>query len=652
MTEMRVTVDRTPVTPAVRSRAKEYFQSSSDQLNRRVDRMFLWLLTAEWPGMIVTALLLEPRVWNGASNRLHPHVWAAILAGPAFILPSIFTAHFYPGRQLTRHVIAAAQILISILLIDITGGRIETHFHVFGSLAFLAMYRDWRVLITASVLTALDHLIRGIWWPQSVYGVLTISPWRWVEHAWWVSFEDFFLIFGIQRSIQEMWMVALGKAQLYEDAFHDVLTGLANRRFLKESFESSQTRGQNSRKAVLFIDLDRFKQANDTLGHTIGDKLLAFVAERLKQAVSADQMLARVGGDEFVVLLNDLSDVEEATYMGSRLLGALASPFEVDGHRLMLSATVGISVSPDHGTDLPTLQERADKAMYVAKLRGRNQCAVYSPEVDHREKIQKEIDRDLHKAWARGEFCVHFQPLVDRNEELTGFEALLRWTHPDYGNIPPSDFIPLAERSGLIIGIGEWVLAEACRQCHLWEQERNGWLGIAVNVSAVQFEQPDFPERVRDILREFRVEPSLLTLEITESALVRDLERTRKHIDRLRQGGIRVALDDFGTGYSSLSYLRTLSADAIKLDREFVHREFGNSPNILGSIIDMAHRLGLEVIAEGIENREQAERLQGLDCDGFQGFYFGRPLPAESAAKMVGQAQMEHSDAELAGAGR
>ncbi|HEY3928043.1 MAG TPA: GGDEF-domain containing protein, partial [Candidatus Koribacter sp.] len=195
-------------TPALRRRAAQYFRYSIDELACQVDRMFVWLLAAEWAGMVATAAIVSPRVWNGVQNSLHPHLWAALLAGPAFILPAILLATFYPGSHLTRHVIAVAQILVSVLLIDGTGGRIETHFHVFGSLAFLAFYRDWRVLITASVVTAVDHFVRGIWWPQSVYGIATASPWRWVEHAWWVIFEDFFLILATRRSIQEMWAVA------------------------------------------------------------------------------------------------------------------------------------------------------------------------------------------------------------------------------------------------------------------------------------------------------------------------------------------------------------------------------------------------------------------------------------------------------------
>jgi hypothetical protein len=235
---------------------RQYYAAAFDARAARVDRMMIWLLAAEWLGLIATAAIISPRVWNGTASALHPHLWAAMLAGPSFILPVIGIALLYPAHRLTRHAIAAAQILVSVLLIDSTGGRIETHFHVFGSLAFLALYRDPGVLLTATVLTAGDHFFRGTWWPQSVYGVLTVSPWRWVEHAWWVVFEDVFLLLSMKTSIREARLIAANKATLYEGANHDVLTGLANRRLLQEKFDAIGPRERGSKSAVLFIDLD------------------------------------------------------------------------------------------------------------------------------------------------------------------------------------------------------------------------------------------------------------------------------------------------------------------------------------------------------------------------------------------------------------
>lgn len=304
---------------------------------------------------------------------------------------------------------------------------------------------------------------------------------------------------------------------------------------------------------MLFVDLDRFKQANDTLGHTIGDKLLILVARRLADVVGDENTIARVGGDEFFALLDGVSGCDQVIEVGSRLLNALMAPFNVEGHQLLLSASVGISLWPEHGEDLETLQERADRAMYTAKAHGRNQCAVFSSEVARQENKQRELVRDLSMALPNWELRVHYQPLVDRQGQLIGFEALMRWMHPLHGLVPPSEFISLAERSGAVVGMGEWVLGEACRNCLGWQKSAGGPLGVAVNVSLVQFEEPNFPERVKLILQECGLEPSLLTLEMTEGVLVRDLERARRQLTGLRALGVRIALDDFGTGYCSLS---------------------------------------------------------------------------------------------------
>jgi diguanylate cyclase (GGDEF)-like protein len=625
--------------PALTAQASQNFHTLVRNLTLRADLILAWLLAAEWPALVVTALILSPRTWSGASSSLHPHLLAALLAGPVFILPAILFAVRNPGRHLTRHVLASAQIFVSILLIDVTGGRIESHFHIFGSLAILAFYRDWRVLVTASAITAADHFIFGYWWPQSVYGVLTTSPWRWIEHAFWVVFEDFFLILMNRTSIQEMWTVATREAQLSWGAYYDFLTGLPNRRALQERFEALSVDKPAFRGAVMFIDLDRFKQANDTLGHSIGDKLLKQVAQRLAAAIQPDQMLARIGGDEFLVLLDRGAshagqDLCEYGPLANRLLGAIAQPFEIDGNRLFLSASVGISFYPDHGARLDELQDRADRAMYVAKAQGRGGYMVFSSEVARREMVVHEIERDLHYALSRREIRLNFQPLFDRGGGLTGFEALIRWRHPKHGEVPPSDFIPMAEHSGQILELGEWVLDEACRSCAVWN-EGGRRLGIAVNVSGYQFDQNDFPEIVRRTLEQTALDPALLTLEVTESVLIRDIDRARRHLSVLRSSGIRVALDDFGTGYSSLSYLTTLPADTIKLDRSFLNRDFGNSDAVIESVIDMAHRLNLSVVAEGVESERQNERMKDLQCDEMQGFFFSPPVSFEEASAII-----------------
>jgi diguanylate cyclase (GGDEF)-like protein len=550
---------------ALRQKAAEYFQSYQDQMAAQVDRMMAYLLTAEWIGALILAVVLSPQTWNGGESRVHPHVLTVLLLGPLVVGGPVMMAFMYPSSAVTRHFIAVAQILMSALLIDITNGRIETHFHVFGSLAFLAFYRDWRVLVTASAVTAVDHLVRGVWWPQSVYGVLTVSPWRWVEHAWWVSFEDVFLILSIRRSLGEMKTVALREAELSYGAFHDVLTGLANRRLLDERFNhyASSAQDRIRQGAILFVDLDRFKHVNDTLGHAVGDRLLVQVAERLTGVLRAHDTVARVGGDEFVILIERLTSDKAAQQVGDAVLSAFNLPFDVDGHQLLLSASVGISFFPRDSSELSALQRAADLAMYEAKTSGRNRCLLFSPEMNIREQTRTELSRDLYHAISRGELDVHFQPQIGLDGNVTAFEALLRWNHSTRGLVTPSEFIPLAENSGLILAIGEWVLQRACEECRKWGQSGYTEMKVCVNVSAIQFEQPGFSDIVEGVLRDTGLKPSLLTLELTETVLMTDLALAREHLTRLRALGIGIALDDFGTGYSSLSYLQALPADIL-----------------------------------------------------------------------------------------
>ena len=621
---------------ALDAKAQEYYQKLHRSFAEHVDRMMVYLLPLEWLGAVCAALILSPKTWSGNVWHLHPHVWTALLFGPAIVALPVALGILRRGDVITRHVIAASQILMSVLLIDVTGGRIETHFHVFGSLAFLAFYRDWRVLVTASAVTAVDHIVRGIWWPQSVYGVLTVSPWRWVEHAWWVIFEDIFLTISSFRSLTEMLRIAVRETQLSYGANHDVLTGLANRRLLSDRFDHILGKGEPGQAgAVLFIDLDRFKQVNDTLGHGIGDKLLEQVAERLAGVLQANDSIARVGGDEFVVLLDGKGRAPEAARVGERLLAALNQTFETDNHPIVLSGSVGISFYPEHGRTLEELQSAADHAMYEAKAQGRNRCEIFSHELLAREQMRNQLERDLYRAIPRGELEVYFQPQVDGNHAIRGFEALLRWNHPVHRRISPAEFIPIAEKTALIVSLGEWVLREACKACKRWQEGDGAGITVAVNVSALEIERPDFVESVLRMLRETDLDPPLLTLELTESVVMKNLDQTSAALHKLRSEGVRIALDDFGTGYSSLSYLQVLPADKVKLDRGFVSRGFEDSPNMVASVIEMAHRVGLDVVAEGVETSSQCAELRRLSCDEIQGFFYSPAVSAEEALEML-----------------
>jgi diguanylate cyclase (GGDEF)-like protein/PAS domain S-box-containing protein len=439
--------------------------------------------------------------------------------------------------------------------------------------------------------------------------------------------------------------VAIDQKELTErlawQAQHDDLTGLPNRRLfddgLRHALATAARRGEGL--GLLFVDLDRFKQVNDTLGHALGDEMLRVVAERLRAAVRPADTLARMGGDEFTVILPGLTQPQEAVRAAKRVLEALREPIEVEGHELFVSGSVGIATYPQDGGDSATLQRSADIAMYRAKANGRNgfQCFTSAMNAEATERLA--LETMLRRALANGELELRFQPELTRGAGLTGFEALLRWHHPRLGQVPPSKFIPVAEESGLVVPIGEWVLREACRELSSWGAAARG-LRVAVNFSPSQFVQADFVETVEAALAESGLPASGLELELTESMLMRDYAASAEKLAQLRALGVSVAIDDFGTGYSSLSHLHRLPIDALKVDQSFVRDLGAGAPGahaLVEAIVALGHGLGLDVVAEGIETREQFEWLDRAGCDRFQGYLFGQALTAREARTLAEQ---------------
>jgi diguanylate cyclase (GGDEF)-like protein/PAS domain S-box-containing protein len=440
---------------------------------------------------------------------------------------------------------------------------------------------------------------------------------------------------------------AIGRARLYTRvreseerltyrAFHDPLTGLANRSLFLNRLEHARARAKRrkGRLAVLFMDLDNFKVINDSLGHDIGDRLLVTVAERLRTCVRPQDTVARFGGDEFVALLEDLADAGAAARVADRIMDELREPFEIDGHRLHTSASIGIALDAASGGDL---LRAADTAMYRAKENGKGRYEVFREAMHDRAVERLRLENDLRAVLNRDELAVHYQPKVSlRTGKVVGLEALLRWRHPEYGLLSPGDFMPLAEQTGLIVPIGRWVLLETCRQARTWREihPNNPPLMACVNLSVRQLRQTDF---VTEILDETGLDPGSLVLEITEDAVMEDAQSAIGALKRLEGLGIKLAIDDFGTGYSSLSYLRTLPVDYLKIDRSFVER-LGEDPRdaeIVSGTITLAHTLGLEAVAEGVENADQLEQLREMGCDLAQGNHFSRPLAAPEAKRYL-----------------
>jgi diguanylate cyclase (GGDEF)-like protein/PAS domain S-box-containing protein len=426
--------------------------------------------------------------------------------------------------------------------------------------------------------------------------------------------------------------------QLKHQAFHDPLTGLANRALFVDRVEHALARGERDgmRVAVLFVDLDDFKTINDSLGHNGGDEVLVAVAGRLRECFRPGDTFARFGGDEFAILVEDTS-LSNATSVAYRIVDALGEPFSIGGREVMIHASVGIEFAEAQGTRTDELLRNADVAMYVAKGKGKARYQLFEPGMHTAALRRLEVKADLRRAVEKDEFVLHYQPIVSLNGgALLGMEALVRWNHPERGLLPPLDFISVAEQSGLITPLGRWVLREACRQATKWPLS-NPSISLSVNVSTTQFQQPGLVEDVANALWDSGLDPSILTLEITESVLVHDTDAVIEKLHRLKDFGVKVAIDDFGTGYSSLGYLKRFPIDILKIDKSFIDG-VGNGAEeaaIAQAIIKLGESLGLEVVAEGIELPEQIDALQLLRCERGQGFFFSAPVDAETMGGLL-----------------
>ena len=440
-------------------------------------------------------------------------------------------------------------------------------------------------------------------------------------------------------------------AELTHQARHDPLTGLANRMFFTEQITELLDDDAGTGAAVLFVDVDRFKVVNDSLGHAAGDRLLTILGERLRAAIRPGDLPARFAGDEFVVGLTGVRDMDAAATEAQRLLAALNQTTLLDGHELAMTVSIGVAAGIP-GDTAHTLIARADTAMYEAKSRGKARVAVFDGSASVRNDSTLELERQLRHAIEDGQLRLRYQPIVSvHSGAIVGVESLVRWQHPERGLLGPDAFIPLAEESGLIIPLGTWVLREACAQLDRWRPLLRDGVGfsVTVNVSARQLPDPQFPAVVAAAVRDYRINPASLCLEITESALLQDTMAVEEALNSLRRIGVRIAVDDFGTGYSSLSHLRLLPIDMLKIDRSFV-KEVGvnaDSTAIVGAVIRLAGALGLSYVAEGVEERDQLNWLASMGCEMAQGYYLAMPEAPETVAKLLAAGTVRGSDASV-----
>jgi diguanylate cyclase (GGDEF)-like protein/PAS domain S-box-containing protein len=429
-------------------------------------------------------------------------------------------------------------------------------------------------------------------------------------------------------------------SQMIHSAQHDIVTNLPNRLLLNDRISQSISLARRQRKnaAVIFLDLDRFKYINDSLGHGVGDELLQSVSRRLISSVRSSDTVSRQGGDEFVVLLSEIAHPEDAATSAQKILLSLSAPHFIKGQNLHIDGSIGISIYPEDGADAETLIKNADTAMYHAKESGRNNFQFFTAEMNLKAVKRQTVEGSLRGALLRGEFLLHYQPKVNLDTgEITGVEALVRWQQPGRGLILPSQFVPVAEDCGLLLPIGRWVLQEACRQAREWQDAGLPFRRISVNISASEFRDSSFLAGVRSTLRQTGLDARYLDLELTESVLMENAESSAAKLHALKALGLHIAVDDFGTGYSSLSYLRQFPIDVLKIDQSFVH-QISDDPNdsaIVRAIIDMGRNLMQRVIAEGVETQEQLVFLRARHCEEGQGYLFSRPLAAAQLSRVL-----------------
>lgn len=434
--------------------------------------------------------------------------------------------------------------------------------------------------------------------------------------------------------------IQTAKIELDHLVHHDVLTGLPNRVLMYDRLTQAIALARRTGKqlAVMFMDLDGFKHINDSLGHTIGDQLLQSVGQRVLGCVRQSDTISRQGGDEFVALIPDIDHAEDAALAAQKMLAAIALPHRIEQHDLHISASIGISIYPDDGLDMETLIKQADIAMFHAKDKGRNTYTFFEQKMTTRAIARQTTEASLRLALVRQEFVLHYQPKINLHSGMiVGVEALVRWQHPQHGLLTPTDFVPVAEDSGLIVPLGRWILREACRQAQAWQDAGLPPITISVNTSALEFRVADFLVNLREILEETRLQPRYLELELTESVLMRGASAGDSVLHALSALGVQLAIDDFGTGYSSLSYLRQFPINALKIDQSFINNMTHNADDasLVSTVISMGKNLKQRVIAEGVETAEQVAFLLDHHCDEGQGFFFGHPMGAAALTPLL-----------------
>ena len=608
----------------------------------KADKVMLWLLFIQWGiATFITSITFSTYLLGFIGGGL---VFGVIAIG----------YKYFRGTRTFRSLAATALMVFSAIYIQQHFGRIEFHFHVFVAMAFLTLYEDIFPILIASIVVIFHHLTFNYLQQYEVQLLDTAI----VIYNYGCGLDIVFLhaIFVVAEAITVAYIVKMNiehsielieskhdikklNKQLTHSVMHDFLTGLPNRQNLYNKMELliAESKRYKHRFALLFIDLDNFKNINDSLGHHIGDELLKRVTQRVQSSLRESDILARLGGDEFIILLNDVKSEEEVLKVISKELELFRKEWHIDSHKLLISSSIGVAMFPSDGDTIEDLMKNADIAMYRAKELGRDNFSFFTKELDRKVHEALEIENDLNYALQRDEFRLFYQPKVHvASGKIIGAEALIRWEHPKKGLVFPDMFIHLAESTGFILKLGKWVMDESVNALKRWEDE-NLDLNVAFNVSTRQFQHSEIVEELSQKLQTSLVNPSKIYIEITESIMMESLKQTMDKLDKLKALGVKISMDDFGTGYSSLSYLQKFPIDSLKIDKTFVDEIENDTKEtvLFNTILSMGKNLKLNIVAEGVEEEYQLDYLKKKGCPYYQGYYFSKAVPEEEFLELV-----------------
>ncbi len=608
------------------------------------DKVMLVLIVIQWfIATLVTSITYDTYLYG--------------FIGGGLITAVLFLAYrTFKGTQVMRALMGVGMMLFSLIYIQQHLGRIEMHFHVFIALAILSLYKDIVPIIVAASTTILHHIVFNFLQLNevSLFGmpVMVFNYGCGMDivllHAVFVIAETLVIGYIVKLQIEyaieinrsENQVVGLNK-ELTFSSLHDSLTGLPNRNSLYMQLERimSVSNNGNSKFAVLFLDLDHFKNVNDTLGHNIGDTLLKAIAKQLKLIVRENDIVARIGGDEFIIVVNNFNDLSALEQIITKILDLFHNEWNIQPHSLRLSTSIGVAIYPDDSKDINELMKFADIAMYKAKGEGRDQFSFFTSRLNEKVHEEVAVANDMHRAFNKGEFELYYQPKVHIDSgNIIGAEALIRWNHFEKGIIPPDRFIYIAENTGFILKLGTWIIDETAR--FIKELQDIGFEDVQVscNVSTRQFQNLNLYGEIRDAITTNKIDPNLFAIEITESVMMDYLDITLEVLKKIKTLGVHICMDDFGTGYSSLSYLRKFPINSLKIDKSFVDDISccdKNDSILLNTIIAMGKTLNLNVIAEGVEEIHQVEYLKERGCEFYQGYYCSKPIPKKQFIELL-----------------